>query len=195
MWRTLRSYLSLIFSKGSLRPPGSIQQRGRWLTDTHSFSALQELMAYAFDEYARLGKERRNQRWRRGTSGRPGILAEMQALLQHYRAKLLAESSRCSRRERHESTSARFRTNRRPRNGPEPRLSSAPAPAPAPERAPTKVPEKVPEKVIAPKSSGAFFLSAVKTAEPKRCLSSYFWHTYVTDLLDRFSVGPNISAE
>ena len=33
-------------------------------------------------------------------------------------------------------------------------------PAPAPERAPTKVPEKVHEKVIAPESSGAFFLCA-----------------------------------
>jgi hypothetical protein len=36
----------------------------------------------------------RNQRWRRGTFDRPGILAEMQALLQHYRAELLAESGR-----------------------------------------------------------------------------------------------------
>ena len=47
-------------------------------------------MAYAFEEYARLEKERR----RRGTSDRPGILEEMQALLQHYRAELLAESGR-----------------------------------------------------------------------------------------------------
>jgi hypothetical protein len=62
--------------------------------DTQFFSALQELMAYAFDEYARLGKERRNPWWWRGNSGRPGILAEMQALLQHYRAELLAESGR-----------------------------------------------------------------------------------------------------
>ena len=61
--------------------------------DTQSFSALQELMAYAFEEYARLEKERSNQ-WRRGTSDRPGILEEMQALLQHYRAELLAESGR-----------------------------------------------------------------------------------------------------
>jgi hypothetical protein len=41
-----------------------------------------------------------------------------------------------------------------------PNPAYTPAPAPAPERAPTKVPEKVPEKVIAPESSGAFFLCA-----------------------------------
>jgi hypothetical protein len=67
---------------------------GEIADDTQFFSALQELMAYAFDEYARLEKERRNQGWRRGTSDRPGILAEMRALLQHYRAELLAESGR-----------------------------------------------------------------------------------------------------
>ena len=67
---------------------------GEIADDTQFFSALQELMAYAFEEYARLEKERRNQWWRQGTSGRPGILAEIQALLQHYRAELLAESSR-----------------------------------------------------------------------------------------------------
>jgi hypothetical protein len=50
-------------------------------------------MGYAFEEYARLGKEKRNQWWRR-SSDRPGILEEMQALLQHYRAELLAESGR-----------------------------------------------------------------------------------------------------
>jgi hypothetical protein len=66
---------------------------GEMADDTQSFSALQELMAYAFEEYARLEKERSNQ-WRRGTSDRPGILEEMQALLQHYRAELLAESGR-----------------------------------------------------------------------------------------------------
>jgi hypothetical protein len=43
--------------------------------------------------FARLGKEKRNQWWRR-SSDRPGILAEMRALLQHYRAELLAESGR-----------------------------------------------------------------------------------------------------
>jgi hypothetical protein len=67
---------------------------GERADDTQFFSALQELMAYAFGEYARLEKERRNQWWRRGTSDRPGILEEMQALLQHYRAELLAESGR-----------------------------------------------------------------------------------------------------
>jgi hypothetical protein len=39
-----------------------------------------------------------------------------------------------------------------------PNPAHTPAPAPAPERAPTKVPENVPAKVIAPESSGAFFL-------------------------------------
>jgi hypothetical protein len=62
--------------------------------DTQSFAALQELMAYAFDECARLEKEKRNQWWRRDTSDPPGILAETKALLQHYRAELLAESGR-----------------------------------------------------------------------------------------------------
>jgi len=47
-----------------------------------------------------------------------------------------------------------------PETVPNPAYPPAPTPAPAPERAPTKVPEKVPEKVIAPESSGAFFLCA-----------------------------------
>jgi hypothetical protein len=64
--------------------------------DTQFFSALQELMAYAFDEYARLEKEKRSQWWRRGPSDHPGILAETNALLQHYRAELFAESGRLS---------------------------------------------------------------------------------------------------
>ena len=67
---------------------------GEMADDTQFFSALQELMAYAFDECARLEKEKRNQWWWRDTSDPPGILAEMQALLQHYRAELLAESER-----------------------------------------------------------------------------------------------------
>src|SRR5262245_20879787 len=66
---------------------------GEMADDTQFFSALQELMAYAFDEYARLEKEKRSQ-WRRGTSDRPGILAETNALLRHYRGELLAESGR-----------------------------------------------------------------------------------------------------
>jgi len=44
-----------------------------------------------------------------------------------------------------------------------PNPAYTPAPAPTPERPPTRVPEKVPEKVIAPESSGAFFLSVVNT--------------------------------
>ena len=67
---------------------------GEKADDTRFFSALQELMAYAFDEYARLEKEQRNQSWRRDTSDPPGILGETSALLQHYRAELLAESAR-----------------------------------------------------------------------------------------------------
>ena len=67
---------------------------GEMTDDTQSFSALQELMAYAFDECTRLGKEKRHQWWRRYTSDPPGILAETKALLQHYRAELLAESGR-----------------------------------------------------------------------------------------------------
>jgi len=67
---------------------------GEMADDTRSFSALQELMTYAFDECARLGKEKRHQSRRRYTSDPPGILAETKALLQHYRAELLAESGR-----------------------------------------------------------------------------------------------------
>ena len=67
---------------------------GEMADDTQFFSALQELMAYAFDECARLEKEKRNQWWQRYTSDPRGILAETKALLQHYRAELLAESGR-----------------------------------------------------------------------------------------------------
>jgi len=67
---------------------------GEMADDMQSFSALQELMAYAFDERARLEKEKRNRWWWRDTSDPPGILAETKALLQHYRAELLTESGR-----------------------------------------------------------------------------------------------------
>jgi hypothetical protein len=67
---------------------------GEMADDAQSFAALQELMAYAFDECARLEKEKRIQWWRRDTSDPPGILAETKALLQHYRAELLTESGR-----------------------------------------------------------------------------------------------------
>ena len=73
-----------------LDPPSD----GEKADDTQFFAALQELMAYAFDECARLEKEKRNQWWRRDTSAPPGILAETKALLQHYRAELLTESGR-----------------------------------------------------------------------------------------------------
>jgi hypothetical protein len=67
---------------------------GEMADDTQSFAALQELMAYAFDECARLENVKRIQWWRRDTSDPPGILAETKALLQHYRAELLTESGR-----------------------------------------------------------------------------------------------------
>ena len=69
---------------------------GQLADDMQFFSALQELMAYAFDEYARLEKEKRNQCWGRPASERPGILGETKALLHHYRTELLAESGRLS---------------------------------------------------------------------------------------------------
>jgi hypothetical protein len=64
---------------------------GKRVDDTLFFSALQELMTYAFDEDGRLEKARRNQAGQ-SNSDRPGILAEMQALLRHYRAELLAQA-------------------------------------------------------------------------------------------------------
>jgi hypothetical protein len=64
---------------------------GKRAEDTLFFSALQELMTYAFDEHARLEKTRHYQAGQ-STSDRPGILAEMQTLLRHYRAELLAQA-------------------------------------------------------------------------------------------------------
>jgi hypothetical protein len=81
---------------GILDVPWIHPATGKKADDTQFFSALQELMTYAFDEYARLEKEKRNQA-RQSTCDRPGILAEMQALLQHYRAELVAESCRLLR--------------------------------------------------------------------------------------------------
>jgi hypothetical protein len=77
--------------RGILDVPWIHPATGKRADDTQFFSALQELMTYAFDEYARLDKERRNQA-EQNTSDPPGILAEMQALLRHYRAELLARS-------------------------------------------------------------------------------------------------------
>lgn len=77
--------------RGILEVPWIHPATGERADDTQFFSALQELMTYAFDEYARLEKGKRNQTGQ-STSDRPGILAEMQALLRHYRADLLAQS-------------------------------------------------------------------------------------------------------
>jgi hypothetical protein len=77
--------------RGILNVPWIHPATGRRPEDTQFFSAFRELMTYAFDEHARLEKERRNQAGQ-CTSDRPGILAEMQALLRHYRAELLAQS-------------------------------------------------------------------------------------------------------
>ncbi len=77
--------------RGILDVPWIHPATGKRADDTQFFSALQELMTYAFDESARLEKERRNQAGQ-STPHRPGILAEMQALLRHYRAELLAQS-------------------------------------------------------------------------------------------------------
>ncbi len=73
--------------KGILNVPWIHPASGERADDTQFFSALQELTAYAFDEFGRLAKERRNEA---GASG--GILAEMQSLLRHYRGELLAQS-------------------------------------------------------------------------------------------------------
>ena len=94
---------------------------GEMADDTQFFSALQELMGYAFEEYARLEKERRNQWWQRGL---PIALAYWRKC-KRCCSTTAPNSSRSPadycRRERHESASARFDTNRHPRNRPEPR--------------------------------------------------------------------------
>jgi hypothetical protein len=77
--------------QGILEAPWIHPATGDKADDTQFFSALQELMAYAFDEHARLEKEKS---WQRGTSDCPGILTEMRTLLQHYRADLLTQSGR-----------------------------------------------------------------------------------------------------
>ncbi len=77
--------------RGILDVPWIHPAAGKKAEDTQFFSALQELMTYAFDEYARLEKGRRNQAGQ-STSDPPGILAEMQGLLRHCRAELLAQS-------------------------------------------------------------------------------------------------------
>jgi hypothetical protein len=82
--------------QGILEAPWIHPATGERADDSQFFSALQELMAYAFDERVRLVKEKLQ--WlRRGNSDRPGILAEMKALLQHYRAELVTQSDRLLR--------------------------------------------------------------------------------------------------
>ena len=77
---------SAILSKGSLRSPRSTRRRGRRLTTRDSFPPFKS-------SWRMHSKSMHGLRhwWRRGTSDRPGILAETQALLHHYRAELLAE--------------------------------------------------------------------------------------------------------
>jgi hypothetical protein len=82
--------------QGILEVPWIHPATGERADDSQFFSALQELVAYAFDERVRLVKEKL--KWlRRGNSDRPGILAEMKALLQHYRAELVTQSDRLLR--------------------------------------------------------------------------------------------------
>lgn len=81
---------------GILQAPWIHPASGEKANDESFFAALQELMKYAFDEHARLEKERISL-WSNWAVPKPsGILAEMRALLQGYRAELVAESGRLS---------------------------------------------------------------------------------------------------
>lgn len=71
---------------------------GQRADDRAFFSALQELMSYAFDEHARLERERRT--WWRPLRPKPlGILVEMRMLLRKYRELLYDEANRLSQEE------------------------------------------------------------------------------------------------
>ena len=124
MWRTLRSYLSLIFSKGSLRPPGSIQQRGRWLTARSSSPPFKS--SWRMHSTSMHGLEKRGIT-NGGGEALPVALAYWQKCKRC--CSTTAPNSSPSpadycRRERHESASARFDANPHSRNGPKSRLYS-----------------------------------------------------------------------
>lgn len=66
--------------------------------DEQFFSAFQELMAYAFDEAARLRKASQSF-WRKQQAHQTGILWEMRNLLQKYRTELVRQSNELDRGE------------------------------------------------------------------------------------------------
>ena len=124
LWRTLRHCSSAIFSKGSLRSPGSTRRRGRWLT-TRSSSP-------PFKSSWRMHSKSMHGLRKRGVTNGGGEALPI-ALVYWKKCKRCCITTAPNfsrnpadycRNERHESASARFDTNRHPRNGPEPRLYS-----------------------------------------------------------------------
>lgn len=84
----VRALLERHMLSGILKAPWIHPGDGSKEDDASYFMALEELMSYAFEEYARL--QHRPPFWRRNQ--RPGILAEMRDLLRQYRAELIAEA-------------------------------------------------------------------------------------------------------
>jgi hypothetical protein len=88
---------------GLIEAPWVVTDHSGGADDARFFSALQELVAYAFEESARLKKKSRMfvaPRREAAAAASPGILHEMQALLQMYRTEVrqsgLRDKGRCT---------------------------------------------------------------------------------------------------
>ena len=119
MWRTLRRCLGAIFSKGCFRPPGSTQRWGRRLTTRSSSPPFKSSWRmHSASMHALKKKSVANG----GGEALPIALAYWPKPKRCYSTTAPNSSPSLGdycRSERHESTSARFDTNRHPRNGPE----------------------------------------------------------------------------
>jgi len=80
---------------GLINSPWVVQDDAGSIDDADFFGALQELVAYAFDESARLRKKSRvlfSRRYEASATSSRGILHEMQSLLKKYRTEVLRQS-------------------------------------------------------------------------------------------------------
>jgi hypothetical protein len=91
----MRSLLQRHLLLGLVNAPWVVADEGGSAGDSEFYSALQELVAYAFDESVRVRKKPRRLFSRPNQAPDPspgGILCEMQALLKRYRTEIVRQS-------------------------------------------------------------------------------------------------------
>ena len=93
--KDMQSLLDRHLLAGLINAPWVVTDDARSIDDTEFFGALQELVAYAFEESVRERKKSRvllSRRFETPAVSAPGILHEMQSLLKKYRTEVVRQS-------------------------------------------------------------------------------------------------------